>query len=148
MSNRLKTNLAWLTDRLVENAADVVRYERAGDSVLCRAIYGEKMLRIDDGMGGVRIEWSDLDFVIKTTQLVLGGTATAVDDDGVPTAIEGGERIEPRRGDRIFVEGAYGESRVYEVFPLDSAGDSTHRLIHLGDAWRIHTKFRELEPDC
>lgn len=146
--NRLKQNLAWLTDRLTENAADVVRYERAGDSVLCRAVYGEKMLRIDDGAGGVRMEWSDLDFCIPVSQLVLGGTATAVDDDGVPTAIVGGERITPRRGDRIFVEGAYGETRVYRVMPLDSMGDSTHRLIHLGDAWRIHTKWVEEERDC
>lgn len=129
--NVLRTGLQWLTDRLAEQAADEVRYERDGDSVLVQATYGEKMLKIDDGLGGVRLEWSDLDFCIKVSALAIAG-----------------EAITPRRHDRIFVEGAYGEVRVYEVMPLDSAGDSTHRLIHLGAMWRVHTKFRELEPYC
>lgn len=143
--NVLKTGLAWLTNRLADQAADAVRYERGGSSVIVPATYGEKMLRIDDGAGGVRMEWSDLDFCIPVAQLVLGGTPSGTDDDGVPTGFVGGERIAPRRGDRIFVEGAYGETRVYEVMPLDSMGDSTHRLIHLGAMWRVHTKFVEVE---
>lgn len=125
--NMLRTGLDWLTTSLAANAADEVIYSRGGDSVVVRATYGEKLLRLDDGEGGVRIEWADLDFCIPADQLVIAA-----------------EAIEPKRGDMIYVTGSDGATRTYRVSPLD--GDQCYRSIHLGSMVRVHTKHVGTEP--
>lgn len=127
--NMLRTGLAKGADLLIEHAADPVRYSRGGDSVVVRAAYGEKMLRLMDADGGIRIEWVDLDFCIRASDLVLAG-----------------EAIEPERGDQISVTGDDGTIRIYEVLPMD--GDQPFRSIHLGAMYRVHAKLVGSERPC
>lgn len=119
--NRMKLALARLTQRLRGRSSDLVTYARGYDSVEVPAIFGEKLLKVDDGRGGFRIEWTDLDFLIASSDLVL---------DGV--------RILPRRGDLIHV--VYeSDVQTFEVRPWgnDPAwkwADPYHSI------YRIHAK--------
>ena len=64
MANLLKDGLAFLTTQMQQYASEPVTYTRGVDSVLVLAVFGRKLLKLDDGMGGTRLEWTDLDFLI------------------------------------------------------------------------------------
>lgn len=125
----LKTGLAWLSTQLNANAASEVDYLRGAESVTLRATFGEKLLKLQDEDGGLRMEWTDVDFLIPAADLVLGGA-----------------RVEPRRGDLVRVEGDDGTARLYEVRPM--GGDPAWRYADPHRSMvRIHAKFAELiEP--
>ena len=99
MVNMLKTGLAYLTSQLANYASELVTYARGTDSVVVPAVIGHKLLRIDDGMGGVKLEWTDIDCIIPADQLILAG-----------------QRITPIRGDLIVVSTDYNE-QTFEVLP-------------------------------
>lgn len=127
----LKTGLAWLTAQLREHAMQDVVYVRGGDRVALRAHFGEKLLRLDDGFGGVRMEWTDLDLLIPAADLVLGGVAA-----------------EPERGDLVRVaDEASGGTRIYEVAPIGGEPPWRYADPHRSIV-RVHTKFVEVEAPC
>lgn len=97
MSNLLRRGMKWLTRKLKQHASETVTYSRGAQSVEIRAPIGKTLMRLDDGYGGVRMEWTDEDFLIPAADLVLGGSTTL-----------------PQRGDRIrwTVEGV---TYVFEV---------------------------------
>jgi hypothetical protein len=98
LSNVLKNGLAWLTGQLRDHASETVTYARGYDSVDVPAVFGRKLLRIADETG-IRVEWTDMDFLIAADDLVIGG-----------------ERIEPQRGDIIYAVDPY-DSIAFEVMP-------------------------------
>ena len=84
MSNMLRDGMAWLNGKLKTHAGESVVYVRGAQTVTLTATPGKSLLRLDDGYGGARIEWTDADWLIASADLVLGGSAT-----------------EPQRGDKI-----------------------------------------------
>jgi hypothetical protein len=121
MANMLKTGLAHLTSMLATHASETVVYSRGGDSVSVSATVGQKLLRLTDMEGGSRLEYTDLDFIIPTAQLVLSGS---------PILPERGDLIERTIDDEV--------SR-YEVSPYGS--DPAWRYSDpYQSVVRIHTK--------
>jgi len=83
--NFLRTSLAWLTQTLHDNASeDVIYVQTNGNRIACRAMFGNKLLHLDDQAGGFRIELTDMDFLIAASDLTNGGSV-----------------LEPLRGDLI-----------------------------------------------
>ena len=121
MGDMLDDSLGWLAEKLKAHASRPVLYRRGTDEVAVQAIIGRTLLKLDDGYGGVRMEWTDRDFVIVAEDLVLGG-----------------QRTLPKRGDRIL-ETDGSQTRMYEVLapgnePEWRWSDPHRRLL------RIHTK--------
>lgn len=126
MSDMLKVGLAWLSDRLIENASEPVTYARGYDFVDIRAAFGRKLLKLDDNAGGIRMEWTDMDFLIRASDLLI---------NGVP--------ITPMRGDKIFA--VIGEqAQAFEVLPYGN--DPPWRWADpYQSMYRIHTKHVDTE---
>jgi len=117
----LRDGIDWLGDQLKMHASRQVIYQRGVYSLTVQATVGRTLLKLNDGYGGVRMVWTDRDFVIVADDLILGGQKTL-----------------PRRGDRIQ-ETADGKTLTYEVLapgnePEWRWSDPYRRLL------RIHTK--------
>lgn len=113
--------LTWLVAQLKAHASRPVIYRRGADAVTVDAIVGRTLLKLDDGYGGVRMEWTDRDFLIAADDLVLGG-----------------QGVLPQRGDQI-VEAHNGQVVVYEVLapgrePEWRWSDPHRKML------RVHTK--------
>ena len=123
----LADGLAWLTDQLKANASQPVTYARGYDSVDVRATFGKKLLKLDDGFGGIRMQWTDMDFLIKAADL----------------SFTPGSIITPTRGDLIHVTYA-SDVQTFEVFPFGNEApwrwSDPHQSIY-----RIHTKWINAE---
>ncbi len=117
MGNALQTAAAWLARKTKTHVSRAVVYQRGSLSVTVQAVLGNTLLRLSDDAGGVRMEWTDRDFLISSADLILAGEVTL-----------------PKRGDRI-VDG----EQTYEV--AASGGEpawrfsDAHRTI-----LRIHAK--------
>lgn len=101
MADMLKDGMAWLAGQLKASCSVEVAYTRGYDTVLVQATLGRKLLKLDDGLGNVRMEWTDLDLIIKADDLILPHDS---------------EPLTPERGDVIFVEAPY-DTEIYEVAP-------------------------------
>ncbi len=115
MADMLQTGLDWLGDQLKEHVSRPVVYRRGGDDVIVQATIGRTLLKLDDGYGGVRMEWTDRDFLIHAADLVLGGNA-----------------LLPQRGDLIR-EAQGSTTFVYEVMAPGKE-----------PAWRWSDVFRKM----
>lgn len=101
MANLFRAGFAWLADQLERHASETVTYLRGSEFVDVPATFGRKLLRVDDGQGGFRIEWTDLDFIIPTAKLTFGG-----------------DPVIPKRGDQILVT-VGTQTQTFEVFPFN-----------------------------
>lgn len=123
----LEWGLTALTTSLKAVASQSVTYARGTDSVDLHATFGRKLLKLDDGEGGIRLQWTDMDFVIPAADLVLSGAV-----------------IEPERGDAIYIV-ARDKVRQYEVMPYPPdpcwTWSDPYQLMY-----RIHTKHVADEP--
>jgi hypothetical protein len=127
VTDRLKTGLAWLTTKMGAHASQRVTYLVGNDAIEVSATLGPKLLKLDDGLGGVRMEWTDMDFLIPAVDLVL---------DGQP--------ITPARGHKVLVTA--GESvETYEVLPYGSEPAWRWADPHQS-MFRIHGKNIDDEP--
>lgn len=128
MSDMLAEGLAFLTEQLSANVSQSVTYARGDLSVDVPAMLGRKLLKVDDGAGGIRIEWTDMDFLIPAASLILPG------DDSPLT---------PDRGDRIFVVMPY-DVQEFEVEPFGN--EPCFRWSDPKETmYRIHTKYIDSE---
>jgi hypothetical protein len=121
MPDLLQTGSDWLADKLKTHASRQVVYRRGALEVAVAATVGRTLLKLDDGYGGVRMEWTDRDFLIHAADLVLGGS---------PTLPERGDLIRETQGTKTFI---------YEVMapgkePPWRWSDVYRKLL------RIHTK--------
>jgi len=121
MPDLLETAFAWLADQLKAHTSCPVVYRRGSEQVPVLATVGQTRLKLDDGLGSVRMEPTDRDFFIQAIDLVLAG-----------------EQVLPQQGDRIH-ETVGTRTFIYEV--MGSAGeppwlwsDPFRKLL------RIHTK--------
>lgn len=127
MADLLKSGLAWLTGQLKANASQTVTYARGMDSVSVQATFGQKLLKIDDGFGGIRIEWTDMDFCIPAADLTFGSGL-----------------VIPERGDLVHVHiGA--DTETFEVFPFGNEPPWRWSDPHQS-MLRIHCKHIGTEP--
>jgi hypothetical protein len=104
-----------------------VLYVRGASAIAVQATFGKKLLRLDDGTGGYRLEWTDMDFLIPARSMAISGTP-----------------ITPMRGDvvKVSVGGLYQK---FEVRPY--ATESAWRWSDPGQTMlRIHAKFIGTEP--
>lgn len=121
MGDMLDDGLGWLAGKLKAHASRPVVYRRGTDEVTVAATIGRTLLKLDDGYGGVRMEWTDRDFLIAAEDLILGGSPTL-----------------PQRGDQIR-ETQDGKTLVYGVLapgkePEWRWSDPYRKVL------RIHTK--------
>ena len=83
---------------------------------------GRKLLKIADGSGSFRIEWTDMDFLIAAVDMEI---------DGNP--------VTPRRGDMVYMAQG-GGTLAYAVMPYGS--DPCWRWCDPGQSMmRVHTKL-------
>lgn len=75
MADLLQFGLDWLGDQLKEHVSRTVVYRRGANEATVQATIGRTLLKLDDGYGGVRMEWTDRDFLIHAADLVLDGNA-------------------------------------------------------------------------
>ncbi len=121
MQDLLESAQAWLADQLHEHVAKQVTYRRGIEEATIRATIGRTLLKLDDGYGGVRMVWTDRDYLIRVADLVLGGN-----------------RAEPQRGDKVQ-EIVGTQTLEYEVLAPGQEPPwrwaDPHRQMY-----RIHTK--------
>lgn len=115
MSNILKSGMAYLTQQMLLHASETIVYSRGNDSVEVQAVLGKKLLKIDDGQGGFRIEVTDLDVLVAADDLVLAS-----------------ERVTPQRGDLVLLTTDY-DTQTFEVLPIGSE-----------PAWRWSDPFQSM----
>ena len=121
MSDLLQVGSDWLAGQLKTHASRPVVYRRGTHAVTVQATVGRTLLKLDDGYGGVRMEWTDRDFLIHAADLVLGGSPTL-----------------PERGD-VIRETQSGKVFVYEV--MAPGGEPPWRWSDVyRKVLRIHTK--------
>lgn len=117
----VERGMRWLADKLAAHNSETVVYRRGVASVSVVATVGRTLLSLSDGVGGQRVEWTDADFLIKATDLVISGSAAT-----------------PARGDRIRRTRS-GLVLIYEVMAPASEPPwkwaDEFRLVY-----RIHTK--------
>lgn len=121
MQDLLQSGQAWLADQLNEHVATQVTYRRGADEATVRATIGRTLLKLDDGYGGVRMVWTDRDYLIRAVDMVLGGNP-----------------VQPQRSDQIR-EVVGTQTLVYEVLAPGEEPPwrwaDPHRQM-----FRIHTK--------
>lgn len=94
----LSRGMAFLATQLQTHASQPIVYQRGDERIALCATFGRKLLKLNDGMGGSRLEWTDRDFIVPSSSLVLSGGAAT-----------------PRRGDRVRVNIGGGVIQTYEV---------------------------------
>lgn len=125
MADLLADGLAFLTQQLKAYASQTVTYARGYDSVDVQATFGNKLLKLDDGFGGIRMEWTDIDFLIPAADLDFG--------DGMLT---------PTRGDLVHVT-IGSQVQTFEVLPIGNEPAWRWSDPHQS-MYRIHTKWIDL----
>ena len=126
MQDLLQAGQAWLANQLHEHVATEVTYRRGADEAIVRATIGRTLLKLDDGYGGVRMVWTDRDYLIRAADLLVSGNP-----------------IQPQRGDQIR-EVVGTRTLVYEVLapgeePPWRWADPHRQMV------RIHTKQIAIE---
>lgn len=128
MPDMLQRGLARLTQILSSRASQTVTYIRGGYAVAVSATFGQKLLKLDNGLGSTFAEWTDMDFLIPTADLVIEGQA-----------------ITPERGDIIEIRFPTKVER-YEIAPYGNEAAWRYSDPHQSIV-RIHTKHIEtMEP--
>lgn len=121
MPDILRTGTAWLTGQLQAHASEPVTYTRGAETIDVRATFGRKLFQLDDGQGGIRMEWTDKDFLIPVASLALGGNF-----------------VVPRRGDEVRVDTGLGVE-VYAVLAPGGEAPWTY-ADPFEQIYRIHGK--------
>jgi hypothetical protein len=123
----LEWGQSWLNNQLQQFASREVVYQRGVSTLIVQATVGRTLLKLDDGYGGVLLQWTDRDFLIRAEDLVITG-----------------QTILPQRGDRVH-EVQSGVTYTYEVLapgkePVWKWSDLYRSLL------RIHTKQIQVQP--
>jgi hypothetical protein len=128
LSNLIKNGALLLAQLLKEHASETVTYTRGTSAVDVPATFGAKLLKTQDEFGQIRLEHTDLDFIIPADDLVF----------------EDVDFIEPMRGDIVIVtQGNIVQH--YQVMPFGS--DPPWRWSDpFRINYRIHTKLIREEP--
>lgn len=121
MADLLESGQDWLAGQLKTHASREVVYQRGASQVTVSATIGRTLLKLDDDYGGIRMEWTDRDFLIQAADLVLGT-----------------ETITPQRGDQVK-ETVGSIVTTYEVAAYGNE-PPWRQSDPFGIVLRIHTK--------
>jgi hypothetical protein len=126
VTDLLQTGQEWLADQLKEHASRQVVYQRGATELVVQATIGRTLMKLDDGYGGIRMEWTDRDFLIQAADLLIGAAV-----------------VTPERGDRVRETVGVNTS----VFEVMAYGDEPPWRFSdpFGKLLRIHTKFIGIE---
>jgi hypothetical protein len=94
VTDLLAAGVDWLVDQLKRFAARPVLYCRGQQQVSVSALSGKQLLKLADGRGNVRMEWTDKDFLIQAADLVL---------EGKEVLPQRGDQIRDQVGDKVFI---------------------------------------------
>lgn len=127
----LQEGLAFLTTELEEFASQTVTYETDQGSGDVSATFGQKLLKLQDDIGNLRVEWTDMDFCIPSANLFR-----IFDQDFIP-----------QRGHLIHLVPKFQPDSVqtFEVAPYGNEGPWKWADPHQS-MFRIHTKWIKAEP--
>jgi len=124
MADLFRQSAEWLAKQILRHAGREVHYRRGSRGVLrIRAAVGRTEFAADDSQGGVRIEHTDRDFLVRAEEFFLDG-----------------QLAEPMCGDLIEEYTDRG-TFIYEVLPTGHPVwryDDPHRQMI-----RIHAKLIE-----
>lgn len=122
----LEQGLEWLHSEMFRLNSRPVIYRRGASQTTVYAVPGITRFRTQNDAGEVRIEFSDRDFLVRASELVLDGTPT-----------------NPQPGDVILEE---QDSTTYRYEVLAPPGEPVWRWsdTYYG-VYRIHTKFIRTE---
>ena len=121
--NLFEVGFRTLTSKLIKHGSVDAVYARGEDEINVKAVIGSKLLRVDDGMGGLKIQWTDLDFEIPVADLVLPYSGPII----------------PMREDMIYLVMPY-EVQPFQVYPFGSEPEWRY-CDPYQYMYRIHTKY-------
>jgi hypothetical protein len=82
MSDMIAEALAALTETFVEFGSRPATYVVGAETIADMPVtLGSKILKVDDGMGGIRFEYTDMDFLIASRFLILPSTSQPITPD-------------------------------------------------------------------
>lgn len=123
MGDLLQRGTEWLAGKLQRHASREVVYRRGDASVSMLVTVGKTLLRLSDGYGGTKMQWTDRDYIFTRVDLFLDGALTL-----------------PQAGDTIE-EVIDGTLRVFEVLS-PGTGEPHYKLDPHERLFRVHTKER------
>lgn len=130
MADLLADGLSFLTKQLRQFASQTVTYVRGDESFEVQATFGKKLLKFEHSAGGIRMEWTDMDFLIPKSDMVF-------DLDDTQT---------PLRGDLIYVT-IDDTVEVFQAFPYGGSEPVWHWADPHQSMFRIHCKHVETEGE-
>lgn len=123
MPDMLAQGLAWLEDQRHAHLTRQVVYERGGETIEVLATIGRTLFEQVDASGGVVQKFESRDFLVRASDLVLGGR---------PTLPKSGDRIRETSGEQVVV---------YEVLTPLGGNEPPYRYSDPNRrTLRIHTK--------
>jgi hypothetical protein len=133
MADVLQSAMAWLAGEFKAYASQTVGYSRGTDTVYLLASLGSKLLKLDDGEGGFRIEWTDMDFLIPVADFQFASNP--------------GVTIVPQRGDLVIMTLTTGADEIQEFEVRPYGADPSWRWCEpYQNMIRVHTKFMRSRP--
>lgn len=127
-TNRMQRGMARLASRLAARASVEITYATPDGSVTLDAVQGDTLLSLTDDLGGVRVERTDRDFLVRPSDLVIAGS-----------------RVRPARGHTVtLADAASGALLEYTVLPYES--EPVYRDRMLGEMYRVHVKLTAEVP--
>jgi hypothetical protein len=113
-----------LTSKLIKHGSVDAIYARDDEDINVKAVIGSKLLRVSDGMGGFKILWTDLDFLIPVADLVFPYLGPVI----------------PMREDMIYLIMPY-ETQPFQVYPFGDTEPEWRYCDPFQNMYRIHTKY-------
>jgi len=74
MADMLRAGQEWLANQLKAHASRTVVYLRGANQTSVTAIIGRTLMKLEDGYGGIHMQWTDRDFLVPPEELVLAGS--------------------------------------------------------------------------
>lgn len=73
----------WLAAKLIQHTSREVVYRRGAQTVTVRAVVGTTLLKMSDEYGGIRMEYTDRDYLIRSADLIIGGEVVTPDEGDI-----------------------------------------------------------------
>jgi hypothetical protein len=127
MGINIRDGMTWLAGKMRAQSQTTVEYRRGNLTCQLLAELGSKLLRVDDGAGGTRVERTELDLLVNAADLTPGDAGPVLPERGDEVRITVGSTVE-----------------VYEVLP--PAGEPPFQKWPGGERLRVHCKWVDSEP--
>jgi hypothetical protein len=119
----LQSSAVWLAQQRDASTAQSIVYRRGAQSIGMSATFGQSLLKLTDGHGGVKIERTERDLIVTAATLNFGAGP-----------------VQPQRGDLADWINPAGQTLRYEV--MAPPNEPEYRADPWGVSLRIHLKFK------